>query len=91
MDERTIETWQAARVRKALFPLFNYLFRLRKRMERVFPPRDKLLALVSKAYDAMHALYNELHYLSCESGVGRESRQNKQGPMPRVKHAPPSP
>ena len=75
MDARTIETWQAAHVRKALFPLFNYLFRLRRRMEKVFPPSDKLLALVNKAYDAMHTLYNELHYLSCESGVGRESQR----------------
>jgi hypothetical protein len=77
MDEQTIEPWPC--VRTALFPSINYLHRLRERMEKAgFPPDDKLFALVSKAYDAVHALFVELHYLGCESGVGREPRRAKE-------------
>lgn len=77
MDEKTIEPWQAARVYSSVYPLINYLYRLQERMVKAgFPPDDKLLSLVSKAYDAMHRLYNELHYLACGSGVGRPSRES---------------
>jgi hypothetical protein len=34
-------------------------------------PKDKLFDLVCKVYDSMHALYNKLHYLSCERALGR--------------------
>lgn len=77
MDERTIEPWQAARLQQALFPSINYLARLRRRMEQVgFISKDKLFDLVCKVYDSMHALYNELHYVSCETGrAGVEKAQ----------------
>ena len=53
--------------------MLGYLCRLKKRMEkRQFPHDDKLLRAVVSGYDAMHALNVEVHYLSCESGVGRE-------------------
>src|SRR5262245_30713366 len=54
----------------ALFPGFNYVARLRERMEKAgFPPAgDRLFQLVSKAHEAMRQLSSELHYLSC-SGV----------------------
>ena len=50
--------------------------RLRTRMEKVgSTPNDRLFVLVCDAYDALHALSVELHYLSCESGVGRPTRK----------------
>jgi len=65
---------QAKTIRDALFPGFNYLFRLRQRMEKAgFPPDDKLYQLVCNAYDAAHRLNVEVHYLSCD-GVGRPAR-----------------
>lgn len=53
----------------------SYLGRLQPRMEKVgFPSDDRLYQLVCKTYEAIHGLCVELHYLSCESGVGREPR-----------------
>jgi hypothetical protein len=53
----------------------NYLVRLKTRMEEVgFPPADPLYKLVAGAYDAMHRLSVETHYLSCK-GVGRPSAE----------------
>jgi hypothetical protein len=49
-------------VRESLYPAINYVGRLRRRMEKVgFAESNPLFALVRKAYDALHALYNELH------------------------------
>jgi hypothetical protein len=54
-------------------PSLNYLFRLRERMGKTgFPPGDPLFKLVDQAYDSMHRLFIDLHYLSCV-GVGRPS------------------
>ena len=36
-----------------------------------FAADDKLYQLVCKAQGVMHELVMELHYLSCEGGVGR--------------------
>ena len=75
MDRDSIERWQAAKINKALHPKLNYLFRLKERMGKAgFPPGDPLLVLVEKAYDAMHRLLVEKHYLSC-NGTGRETRE----------------
>jgi len=40
---------------------------------RGFPPNDKLLKLTVAAYNAIHSLTVEQHYMGCESGVGRET------------------
>ena len=70
MDRSDVKKSQAKTISTALFPHMNYLFRLRKRMEEVgFPHNDKLYLLVCNAYDAMHSLSDEIHYLSCD-GVG---------------------
>ena len=54
------------------FWTLGYLFRLRQRMDkRGFSPDDPLYQLVVNAYDALHPLTVELHYLSCKEGVGR--------------------
>ena len=37
-----------------------------------FPPGDPLLKLMDQAYDSMHRLFIESHYLSCDE-VGRPS------------------
>jgi hypothetical protein len=42
---------------------------------RGFPPDDTLFKLTATACDAIHALAMELHYRSCEGGVGRESKR----------------
>jgi hypothetical protein len=58
--------------------MLGYLARLKKRMEkRRFPNDDRLLLTVLKAYDAVHELNVHVHYLSCESGVGRQVPQEE--------------
>jgi hypothetical protein len=70
MDRSTVKKSQAKVVSEALFPGMNYLFRLRERMQKAgFPHDDKLYKMVESAYDAMHRLSVEVHYLSCD-GVG---------------------
>jgi hypothetical protein len=68
-----IKRWQAARLHRLLQPSVGLLYRLRERMQKVgYVPSDRLYALVCKAYDALHAVYVDVHYLSCD-GVGRKS------------------
>ncbi|HEY1601798.1 MAG TPA: hypothetical protein VGG64_19510 [Pirellulales bacterium] len=75
MDANDLTTEQAARIREALVPAMGYLGRLRERMDKTgFTPDDKLRGLTSSAYEAMHHLCVELHYLSCSGGVGRRRR-----------------
>jgi hypothetical protein len=65
---------QAKAIREALFPEFNYLYRLKKRMEKSgFPGDDELYVLVCNAYEAAYRLNMEIHYLSCD-GAGRKPR-----------------
>jgi hypothetical protein len=57
-----------------------------KRMEQLgFTHSDPLYAAVCRAYDAMHELNVEIHYLSCESGVGARlaTSQSKGKKKPR--------
>ena len=52
--------------------MLSYLGRLQKRMEqRRFPSDDRLYVLVSEAFDRLHTIRMELHYLSCGDGVRR--------------------
>jgi hypothetical protein len=45
------------------------------RMEkRGFPPNDRLYQHAKRAYDAVCSLGVELHYLSCKSGVGKNTK-----------------
>jgi hypothetical protein len=75
MDSEYLQPWQARRVHRALQPHLKYLYRLRARMEKVgFPPSDPLFQTVNRAYDSAHALYIQLHYLSCKSGTGKPSK-----------------
>ena len=38
---------------------------------RGFPENDKLYRLTVTSYDTLHQLCVEIHYLSCQGGVGR--------------------
>ena len=72
MDSTKLEPWQARKMFAALQRATGYLSRLKRRMEVTgFPPDDPLLVATIKAHHAMQDLLMELHYLSCESGVGR--------------------
>jgi hypothetical protein len=69
---------QAERLKQSVRPMLGYLGRLKKRMEkRRFPNDDRLFLTVLKAYDAIHELNVHVHYLSCESGVGRRPPQKE--------------
>ncbi len=75
-DDLTHE--QAGKLRDVIGPQMCYLFRLRERMTKTgFLPDDKLYYLVDKAYDAMHKLFIELHYMSCQGGVCRPRKEVK--------------
>jgi hypothetical protein len=68
-----LKPWQAKVLCAALRPALGYLYRLRARMEkRRFAPQDQLFRLTVIAYEALHALTIELHYMSCGSGVYRK-------------------
>ena len=57
--------------------MVGYLYRLLRRMEKVgFKRSDRLIDLATRAYDAVHALSVETHYLSCKSGVGRDASED---------------
>ena len=77
MDSSHLKPWQARVMCAALRPTLGYLYRLRDRMEkRRFPPADdKLLCLTTAAYQALHALTIELHYMNCGSGVYRKPQR----------------
>jgi hypothetical protein len=63
---------QAQQLKATIRPMLVYLNHLKKRMEkRRFPADDRLFQTVLRAYDAIHELNVHVHYLSCESGVGR--------------------
>jgi hypothetical protein len=52
--------------------MLGFLLRCERRLEtKRFDQNSKLFRLVDKAYDAMHSLHLELHYISCKCGVER--------------------
>ena len=53
-----------------------YLGALIDRMNRRgFSPDDRLFRRALEAFDKVHALNIELHYMSCKAGVGRLERK----------------
>jgi hypothetical protein len=53
-------------------PMLRFLHRCRRRLDtRGFDPKSSLYAAVAKAYDAVHGLHVELHYLAVKRGVGK--------------------
>jgi len=72
MDSKRLTPSQARIIGKSLYRQLNYLYRLKTRMAAVgFPPKDPLYLMVCDAYDALHRLSVEIHYMSCSSGAGR--------------------
>jgi hypothetical protein len=79
MDSAELKPWQARIICAAVGKALGYLSRLRARMDRRgFPPDDKLCRLTAAAYDAVHALSIELHYRSCDGGVGRSETKREE-------------
>jgi hypothetical protein len=65
-----IKRSHAKELHRRLHPTVGYLSRLRERMQKVgFVTSDPLFERVTKAYESMHALSMDLHYLSCD-GTG---------------------
>jgi hypothetical protein len=63
---------QAEALKAKAGEMLRYLGALNKRMhQRRFPPNDPLVIAGRDAYNAMHSLHVELHYLTVEHGVGR--------------------
>ena len=62
----------------------RYLGKLRDRMnQRGFPPNDPLFVATTGAFNAVHALRVELHYLTCPAGTaGRAKFEVKEGQVP---------
>src|SRR5262249_61183912 len=72
VNSKQLRPWQAKKMHDALAPALGYLSRLKRRMELTgFPPDDPLFIVVRDAQSKMHSLLVELHYMSCEGGVGR--------------------
>ena len=62
---------QAGELNEHLRPMLAYLGRVRNRLQAVgYLPDDPLYRRVNDAYNGMHALTVEVHYLSCKGGVG---------------------
>ena len=72
MDSSDLRPWQARKIRRQLESALSYLTRLKRRMElRGFPPNEPLYLAATQAQNGLQSLLVQLHYLSCESGVGR--------------------
>jgi hypothetical protein len=82
MNTDDLTTDQAKQLQARIGPMLGYLYRLRSRMDkRGFPRDDELRQLVERAYESVHRLSVELHYLSCKSGVGRPPRKQLASPF----------
>ena len=68
---------QAAALQERIGPMVSYLVRVRELMPKAgFTLVDPLYQSVMKAENALRGLWTELHYMSCEGGVG-ESRDER--------------
>ena len=64
MRREDLKAWQLKAMQAAVWPMLSYLLRLNRRMNAAgFLPSDRLFQVATKAYDAIHALNVELHYL----------------------------
>jgi hypothetical protein len=71
MNSKDITPAQAAALGKIIGQHLRYLGKLRSRMDQLgFPGNDPLYFDVCRAHDMAQALWVNLHYLSCASGVG---------------------
>ena len=78
MTSDDITTTQAKRLALKTNPMQGYLFKLWRRLERRgFPTSDPLYRKVMAAYEALHTLNVEVHYMTCKRGVGRPERRDE--------------
>lgn len=76
MDSSDITVEQARQVHRVIFRSLSYLRRLELRLaHHDFDHTDRFHQLLVEAYDAMHKLSVETHYLSCDGGTGRPPRR----------------
>ena len=72
VDSKSLKDEQIAAFQAVVLRQLRFLGKVRTRMEQLgFPPNDKLYVLTTNAFNAVHALNVELHYMSVKSGVGR--------------------
>jgi hypothetical protein len=65
MNRGDVTKEQAKKLSQGLYPVQNYLYRFRRRMEQVgIPLTDPLFALVDAAYVAVHRLSVHVHYMT---------------------------
>ena len=70
---------QAEAFKRRVQPMLRFLHRCRRRLDsRGFDPKSPLYAAVAKAYDAVHGLHVELHYLSVRRGVGKRQEESEE-------------
>jgi hypothetical protein len=75
-DDLTREQCEVLKAK--LRPMQQYLNRLHARMiKRGFVHGDPLLIRVGVAMNAVRDLGMELHYASCQHGVGRQAREDQ--------------
>jgi hypothetical protein len=78
MDSKDLTPAQAAAVGKIIGEHLRYLGKLQRRMAELgFPHNDPLLFDVRRSFDMTQALWINLHYLSCGSGVGMPKRRRE--------------
>jgi hypothetical protein len=72
VDSRSLTDEQLAKLSEIACRYLRFLGASRQRMERLgFPPDDALYRATVQAYNGMHQMRVELHYLSTKTGVGR--------------------
>jgi hypothetical protein len=75
MDSSNLRPDQCRITRKRVMEMKRYLRRVNERMQRRrFPHDDQLWKRVSNAENALHSLWVDLHYRSCNMGLGDEVR-----------------
>ena len=67
---------QAEALRQRVAQMLRYTAALRRRMERLcFPHEDPLYRATVDSFYALQHLHIQAHYLTCNSGVGRQRMQ----------------
>jgi hypothetical protein len=78
VDSSKLTDQQIAQLTETVTRYLRFVGRLRQRMDRLhFPPHDRLYTCSIKAYNSLHEMHVELHYLSVKGGVGRDPRLNR--------------
>jgi hypothetical protein len=75
VDSSKLTDRQIAALTETVTRHLRFLGKLRQRMDHLcFPPDDRLYMTSIRAYNVLHELRVELHYLSVKGGVGRNDK-----------------